>query len=134
MSIPTFSKDMLRLYLDLQVIIAVYSPEHIDHLRAEAGRDEFSPKELMAHFAGLQDDNGAQLFREEYRRLFMENWENIESSYNRWLAGERYLHSPSTFESALFFFASTGLFRLKGEMIPQIMANLDQILPKTPVA
>jgi len=121
-------RQMLRLYLQLQVAIAIASPEHLDHLKLE-GRENCNPHELMEHFCGLWDEDAATLFRDRYRQVFFDNWDHIRSNDNLHYAKEYFDHSPEDLETALYYFATTGQFRLKKEMIPAILSALKEVKP-----
>lgn len=115
-----FSREILGLYLDLQLVIALNSPEHLEHLRSERGKEEFTVQELLEHFAGIKDIHGGGYAR-KYREMFVANWEDINSDLNRYGAGKWFGHNPSIFEAALYFFATTGLFRLEKNLISQMI-------------
>jgi hypothetical protein len=127
-------REHLKIYLELQVAVALTSPEHLNHLQLESGRSDYTFEELMRHFAGHNDSKEGLEFAGKYGRLFREHWDNMNSGDNRWYAGQLFHHEPSAFEAALYYFASMGLFQLEVEMIPEIIATLDRAKYKVPAS
>ena len=112
----------LAEYLEVQVFLAIHSLWHLEHFRRETSRNNFSTKDLVAHFAGHQNHHGHS-FASVFAKLYQHCEAKILSNDNLWYAGIFFQRKPTLEEATLYYLAQRKKFGLSPEKLSLIVAK-----------